>query len=176
MKIKSRTRFIAEAGIIAALYAVLTLVFAPISYGEIQVRISEVLCVLPFFTPSAVPGLFIGCLVSNLLSIKGMIWADVVFGTLATLVGAIGAYLVGNLKVKGAIFLAPLPNVIANTIAVPLVIKYGYGSDFALPLVALFVFIGEVIACVVLGIPFGLAIGKIKDKIFANNKTKPQNA
>ena len=166
MKIKSRTRFVATAGIIAALYVAMTLAVAPFGYGEVQVRISEMLCVLPYFTPAAVPGLFIGCLISNLLSIKGMIWADVVFGTLATLLGAICAYLIGRSKTKLALVLTPIPNVIFNTIAVPLVIKFGYGSDYALWLIAIFILAGETISCMVLGIPFGFALRKLPAKVF----------
>jgi len=175
-KSNSKALFVAQAGIIAALYAVLTIVFAPISYGEIQVRISELLCVLPFFTPVAIPGLFIGCLIANLFSISGMVWSDVVFGSLATLLGAICAYLLGRLNSKHWIWLAPLPEVLFNTIAVPLVIKYGYGSVTGLFMIALFVFIGEVISCYVLGIPFAFAVRKLAPKIFrSRGKDEKEN-
>ena len=81
-------QFIALAAMIAAIYVVLTLVFAPFSYGEIQVRLSEALTILPVFTPAAVPGLFVGCLLSNILG--GCIVPDIVFGSIATLISAIG--------------------------------------------------------------------------------------
>ncbi len=86
----SKGTFITHAAAIAAIYVVLTLVFAPISYGEVQVRIAEALTILPFFTPAAIPGLFIGCLIGNFLG--GAILPDIIFGSLATLIGAIGSY------------------------------------------------------------------------------------
>lgn len=162
-----KTRFVVQAGIIAALYVVITLAFAPISYGEIQVRISEGLCILPMFTPAAIPGLFLGCFIANMFSISGMIWADVVFGTLATLCGAIGAYLLSKLPFKAALWLVPLPEVIFNVIAVPFVIKYGYGSDYGIMLIALFILIGQVISCYGIGVPLTLALKKIKNKVFS---------
>ena len=76
---------------IAAIYVVLTMVFLPISFGPIQFRISELLCVLPYFTPAAIPGLFIGCLLANFLG--GAAALDVIFGSIATLIGAVGSYL-----------------------------------------------------------------------------------
>lgn len=78
------------AAAISAIYIVLTMVFAPISFGPIQFRISEALCILPFFTPAAIPGLFIGCFLSNLLC--GAAVLDVVFGSIPTLIGAAGSY------------------------------------------------------------------------------------
>ena len=90
-KTSSRTYFMVYAAAIAAIYTVLTMVFAPISFGPIQFRISEALCILPFFTPAAVPGLFIGCLLSNLLC--GAAALDIIFGSLATLIGALGSWM-----------------------------------------------------------------------------------
>lgn len=90
-KSSSRTYFMVYAAAIAAIYTVLTMVFAPISFGPIQFRISEALCILPFFTPAAVPGLFIGCLLSNLLC--GAAALDIIFGSLATLIGALGSWM-----------------------------------------------------------------------------------
>ena len=81
---------VAYGAAIAAVYTVLTMVFAPISFGPVQFRISEILCVLPFFTPAAVPGLFVGCFLSNLLC--GAAGLDIVFGSLATLIGAVGSF------------------------------------------------------------------------------------
>ena len=83
--------FMAQAAMIAAIYVVVTLVFAPFSYGEVQVRLSEALTILPVFTPAAIPGLFIGCLISNILG--GCIIPDIIFGSLATLLGAIFTYM-----------------------------------------------------------------------------------
>ena len=81
---------ITQGAVIAALYVVLTLVFAPISFGPVQVRIAEALCILPMFTPAAIPGLFIGCLIANLIG--GGIMLDVIFGSIATLIGAVFGY------------------------------------------------------------------------------------
>ena len=105
---------------IAALYVVLTLVFAPISFGEIQVRFAEMLTILPLFTPAAIPGLFIGCLLGNILG-GAIIW-DTIFGSLATLVGAVVGYLLRKNR-----WLVPIPSILANVIVVPLVLKFGYG-------------------------------------------------
>ena len=81
---KINTRNLITAAVVGALYAVLTMVLAPISYGALQFRVSEVLCILPFFMPSTAWGLFVGCIVANLMSTAGVL--DVVFGSLATLI------------------------------------------------------------------------------------------
>ena len=85
---QERTKFLAQAALIAAIYTVLTLIFQPISFGAVQFRISEALCILPVFTVSAVPGLFVGCFLANFLS--GAAPLDIVFGSLASLIGAYG--------------------------------------------------------------------------------------
>ena len=110
-----KLRFVIESGIIAAVYAALTLLLAPISYGLIQVRVAEALCILPFFTPAAVPGLFIGCLIANAVGGLGVI--DIVFGSLATLLSAAVAY---KVKVK---WLVPLPAVVVNAVVVGFICK-----------------------------------------------------
>ena len=140
----SNVAFITQAAAIAAIYVVLTLVFAPISYGEVQVRIAEALTILPFFTPAAIPGLFIGCLIAN--TIGGSIILDVIFGSIATLLGAVGTWLLRKNR-----WLAPLPPIISNTVIVPLVLRFGYGVVLPLPLLMAFIAIGEVISCYVLG-------------------------
>ena len=84
------TQFLAEAAVIGAIYVVLTLLFAPLSYGEIQIRFSEALTILPFFTPAAIPGLFVGCIIANLFG--GAIPVDIIFGSIATLIGAVFTY------------------------------------------------------------------------------------
>ena len=81
------TQFLAEAAVIGAIYVVLTLLFAPLSYGEIQIRFSEALTILPFFTPAAIPGLFVGCIIANLFG--GAIPVDIIFGSIATLIGEV---------------------------------------------------------------------------------------
>ncbi len=140
-------RFVALSATIAAFYVVLTLISAlfGLSSGVIQIRISEALCVLTFFTPAAIPGLTVGCLIANIITAANLL--DVVFGTLATLLGALGGYLLRKRK-----WLVTLPTLVANTVIVPLVIVYGFGiTDVALPLVALSVGIGEFISATVLG-------------------------
>ena len=144
---------LARGGIIAALYVVLTYIFAPISFGLIQVRIAEMLTILPMFTPMAVPGLFLGCLLGNLLA--GAILPDVVFGSLATLIGAIGTRL---LKKKP--MLAWIPPVLSNAIIVPIVLQKVYGVPDSFWYLMLTVGVGEVIACGVLGLILHQALVK----------------
>ncbi|MBR0417330.1 MAG: QueT transporter family protein [Firmicutes bacterium] len=135
---------LAQGGIIAALYVALTHLFAPISFGEMQLRVAEAMTILPLFTSAAVPGLFIGCLLGNLLG--GAVILDVVFGSLATL---IGAYL--GRKLRNNRWLVPIPAILANTLIIPFVLKYGYGLDLPILLEMVYVFIGEVGGCYVLG-------------------------
>lgn len=136
---ENKVVFLTQAALIAAIYVVLCVVFAPISYGEVQVRVAEALVILPFFTPAAIPGLFVGCFLSNLIG--GSILLDVVCGSLATLVGAIGSYYLRKSKV-----LVLLPPIVANTLIVPFVLRYGYGVPLPIPFMMLTVGIGEVIA------------------------------
>ena len=133
-----------QGAAIAALYVVLTLIFAPISFGEMQVRISEALTILPLFTPAAIPGLFVGCILANLLG-GAIVW-DVVFGSLATLIGAVGGYLLRKNR-----WLVPLPTVLANGIIVPFVLRYGYQVPLPIPLMMVYVAVGEIISCYGLG-------------------------
>lgn len=155
-----KTRFIAHASIIAALYIVLTYIAAlfGLSGGVIQIRFSEALTVLPAFTPAAVPGLFIGCLLSNIFS-GGVIW-DVIFGSLATLFGAIGTYSLKRYKC-----LAPIPPIIANTLIVPFVLRYAYGAPGSIKYFALTVGVGELISCGILGLLLTNALKKFDKKI-----------
>lgn len=136
--------FIAFSAAIAAIYTVLTMVFAPISFGPVQFRISEALCILPFFTPAAIPGLFIGCLLSNLLC--GAAALDVVFGSLATLIGAFGSYQLRKTK-----WLVCVPPIAANTIIIPWVLRFAYGSEDFIWYAMITVGIGEILAIGVLG-------------------------
>lgn len=156
----NQTRFITEGAVIAALYVVLTLVFAPISFGPVQVRIAEALAILPFFTPAAVPGLFVGCLIANFMG-EGVIW-DVIFGSLATLIGAWGGY-----KLRANRWLVPVPTIISNTLIIPFVLRYAYGVvDMAIPLLMLSIFAGEVIGCYILGELLGTALLSRRTRIF----------
>lgn len=152
--------FMAQAAMIAAIYVVLTIVFAPFSYGEVQVRISEALTILPVFTPAAIPGLFIGCLISNILG--ACILPDIIFGSFATLIGAVFTW---QLRNKNPL-LAPLPPILSNTIIVPLILRYGYMVPLPIPLMMLTVGIGEVISCGVLGMILYTALNKYKHTIF----------
>ena len=139
MKNKS-TLFLVQAAMIGAIYVVLTVAFAPISFGEVQIRFAEALTILPFFTPAAVPGLFVGCLIANILG--GAILPDIIFGSLATLIGAVGTYLLR----KQSKYLAPVPPIVANMLIVPFVLRYGYGVNLPIPLMMLTVGAGEVIS------------------------------
>lgn len=160
MKNKNIT-FMTQAAMIAAIYVVLTYVFAPFSFGEVQVRIAEALTILPAFTPAAIPGLFIGCLIGNILG--GAILPDIIFGSLATL---IGAYFTWKIK-EYNVLLAPLPPIIANILVVPFVLRYGYGVTLPIPFMMLTVGIGEVISCGVLGLIVYGALKKYKNTLFA---------
>lgn len=138
--------FITQAGVIAALYVVLTLLANALGLANyaIQVRFSEALTILPFFTPAAIPGLFAGCLLSNMLT--GCALLDMIFGSLATLAGAFGTYQLRKYK-----WLAPVPPIVANIIVVPLVLAYVYQFEGSLLFFALTVGIGEFISCGILG-------------------------
>ncbi len=163
MKNKS-TLFLAQGAMIAAVYVVLTLVFAPISYGEVQVRVSETLTVLPFFTSAAVPGLFVGCLIANILG--GAILPDIIFGSIATLLGAAGTYLLR----KRTRFLAPVPPIVANTVIVPFVLYYGYSVNLPIPFMMLTVGAGEVISCGVLGLIVQTVLMKYRKVLFGKKQ------
>ena len=141
---KSKALFLAQGAIIAALYVALTLIFAPISYGAVQVRIAEILTILPLFTPAAIPGLFIGCLIAN--GLGGGILLDVIFGSLATLIGAAGGYLLRFNR-----WLVPIPAIASNTVIVPFVLKYGYGIDIPIWMMMIYIAVGEIIGCYLLG-------------------------
>lgn len=152
------TVFITKAAVIAAIYVVLTWVSAllGISSGVIQFRLSEMLCVMPLFTPAAIPGLFIGCAISNMIA-GGVIW-DVVFGSIASLIGALGTY---ALRGK-SVYLAPLPTVIANMAIIPLVLRYAYGAEGTIPFFMLTVGIGEVVCAGIMGVILAKALKKYK--------------
>ena len=138
--------FVSQGAIIAALYVVLTMLANALGLANypVQLRFSEALTVLPLFTGAAIPGLFVGCLISNILS-GAVIW-DVIFGSLATLIGAIGTYLLRRYKL-----LPLLPPIISNTLIVPFVLAYGYGIEGTMPFFMLTVGLGEAISCGVLG-------------------------
>lgn len=146
MRYSRNVLFLIQAAMIAALYVVLTALAAGfnLASGAIQVRFSEVLTILPFFTPAAVPGVTLGCLLANILT--GAALPDIVFGTLATFLGALGTHLLRKHR-----FLCTLPPVLSNGIIIPLVLRYAYAIPGALWFFALTVGAGEVICCVIFG-------------------------
>ncbi|MCR5484467.1 MAG: QueT transporter family protein [Clostridiales bacterium] len=158
---KNSSLNIAYAAIIAAMYVALTMLAQAfgLASGAIQVRLSEALTILPYFTPAAIPGLFVGCIIANLVT--GCALWDIVFGSLATLIGAVGTYLLRKFK-----WLAPVPPIVSNTVIVPFVLRYVYGIPDALPYLCLTVGAGEVISCGILGMILLFALKKYEDKIF----------
>lgn len=154
-----KINFICQAAVIAALYVVLTFVFSAFASGVVQVRISEALTILPYFTPAAIPGLVVGCFLSNWLT--GCIIWDILFGSLSTLLGALGSYALRNHK-----WLVPIPPVAANTIIVPFILRYAYNMPDALPFMMATVGAGEIISCYILGMLFLLTLNKFRSQLF----------
>jgi len=163
-----KVTMITQGAIIAALYVVLTMIANAMGLSNyaIQVRFSEALCILPFFTVAAIPGLSVGCMIANIMT-GALVW-DVLFGSLATLIGAIGTYLLRKHKV----FMF-LPPVLANMIIVPFVLRYGYGFtwmfhdvEWSIPYFALTVGIGEIISVCILGSVLLNALIPYKNVIF----------
>lgn len=153
--------FLTQGSMIAAIYVILTFLGASFSYGEIQVRLAEALTILPVFTPAAVPGLFIGCLIGNLLC--GCILPDVIFGSLTTLAAALLTY---QLR-KKSIYLAVLPPILLNTIFVPCILRYGYQIRLPIPWMMMTVGIGELLSCGVLGLFLYQLLAKHRHHIFS---------
>lgn len=153
--------FLTQAAMIAAIYVVLTYIFQPFGFMDIQVRIAEALTILPFFTPAAIPGLFVGCLLGNILG--GAVIIDIIFGSLATLVAAFFSYQLRKNK-----YLVVLCPIIANTIVVPWILRIGYGLAAPIPLMMLTVGIGEVLSCGFLGLLLLKGLDNYKNIIFKN--------
>lgn len=158
---RTKTRFITQAAIIAAIYVVLLLVFKPFGFGQIQARVAEALTILPFFTPAAIPGVTIGCLLGNFIG--GANIMDIIFGSLATLIGAIGSYLLRRQK-----YLVPLPPIIANTLIIPWILRYAYGVPFPIPFLMLTIGIGEIVSCGFLGLLLLFSLQRYRHIIFQN--------
>lgn len=156
--------YLSQAAMIAALYVVLTLLANALGLANyaIQVRFSEALTILPFFTPSAIPGLTIGCLLSNILT--GCAPLDILFGTLATLIGALGTYALRRFE-----WLAPLPPILANTIIVPWVLRFAYDIPDAIPYLMATVGAGELISCGLIGMLLLRSLKQIRKNIFKVN-------
>ena len=157
------TRSITRAAIIAALYILLSLAVQPIASGLVQCRISEALTILPVFTGAAVPGLFIGCLLFNLIS--GAVAYDVVFGSLATLLAALLTWRMARRGMPK--WMLPLPSVVFNGLIVGALLVYAYGVPVSYPLAVLYVAAGQAVACYVLGMPLMLLLGRFGKKLFS---------
>lgn len=156
----NKVLFIAQGAIIAALYVALTHIsnMAGLASGAIQIRISEALTILPIFTPAAIPGLFLGCLISNLTT--GCIPWDIVGGSMATLIGAIGTYMLRKYPLA-----APVPPILSNVIIVPFVLSYAYQLEGTIPYFMITVGIGEIICCGVMGYVLLAALRKNQNAI-----------
>ena len=155
-----KTRLMTESALIAAVYVALVLLFKPISFGAIQFRIAEALCVLPFFSLSAVPGLALGCLLGNFFS--GAAMPDVSVGTFATRLAAILSYKLRTVSK----WLVCLPPILANAVIVPFVLQYAYGVTDGYFFLFATVGIGEILAVGVLGNVLLLALEGKKELIF----------
>lgn len=158
-KQSQRTRYICHAALIAALYVVLTYIAKAfgLDSGVIQVRLSEMLCLLPIYTAAAIPGVTIGCLIANVMT--GAIFLDIIAGPFATLLGALGTYYLRKNK-----WLAAFPPVLSNALIIPFVLSYGYGVAEAIPFMMLTVGVGEIISI------YGLGMLLINSKIFRTFK------
>ena len=171
MKKTSNIMSLVTAAMIAALYVVLSFAIAAfgLASGAIQVRVSEALTILPYFTASAIPGLTIGCLLFNLLS--GAAILDVIFGTVATLIGAIVSYIIGKAakRISRMKFLVPVPPILANAFIVPWVLKTAYGLEDAYWYLVATVGIGEIISCGVLGMVLLFALMPLRNALFKHN-------
>ncbi len=165
---KRPVRYIVQGGIIAAVYFVVTLIqsFLPgnLAFGPIQIRIAEAMMILPLFTPAAVPGLALGCFLSNLLSPLG--WVDWVFGTLATLIAAILVRLLRRGK-----WISPVYPVVVNAFVVGFELNIVLGLPFWLNVS--YVAIGEVLACFGLGLPLMILLEKMKARLFPEEPKRP---
>lgn len=139
-------RKISVAAVIGALYAALTLLLAPISFGVMQIRVSEALCAFALITPAAIPGLTVGCFLANVLGPGGI--ADALLGSVATLLGCWLMYLLRNRPV-----LAPLCNCLSNGVIVGLMLYFTSGADVSPLLCILWVAAGELVSCYALGLP-----------------------
>ena len=159
----NKTNYIANAALIAALYTVLTVIAAGfnLASGAIQVRFSECLTILPFFTSAAIPGLTLGCLISNLIT--GCALPDIIFGTLATLLGALGSYALRRNR-----YLCSIPPVVSNALIIPFVLTYAYHIPEGIPFFMLTVGLGELISCMVFGQILLSALLKVRGRIFTS--------
>ena len=163
MKKNKDIYYVVTSALIAALYVALTYIsnIWNLAYGPIQFRVSEVLAVLPVFTPAAIPGLTVGCLIANIFSFNPV---DMLFGTSASLIAAVLTYLLRDIRFKGLPLLALLPPVLVNALIVGLEIDFFYlpegASLWGFVLSAIEVGLGQLGVCYLLGIPFFLLVEK----------------
>ena len=153
MQKKMSTKYMVQGAMIAAIYVVLTKVFEPISFGAMQCRVSELLTILPIFTPAAVPGVFVGCLLGNILGGGAII--DIIFGSLTTLLAAFLTY-----KLRKNWFVAVVPPIVLNGLIVGGYLPAVYGMDMPVWLSMVYVAAGQVISCGICG----LLLAKVLDK------------
>lgn len=158
---RQHTVYIAQAAVIAAIYTVLTIIAAgfDLASGAIQVRFSEALTVLPFFTPAAIPGLTIGCVISNIVT--GCALPDIIFGSLATFLGAFGSYALRRNR-----YLCSVPPIVSNALIIPFVLSFAYHIPGGIPYFMLTVGAGEVISCLFLGQILLTALLPVRNRIF----------
>ena len=169
MKPKYSATYLAQAAVIAAIYVVLTYLASlmGIANGVIQVRFSEMMCILPIFTPAAVPGLFVGCIISNIIA-GGVIW-DIIFGSIATLIGAIGTRLLRKALVKGHPVFSFLPPIVSNALIIPFILAYAYGAPDSIIFMMGTVGLGELISVGVFGCILYITIRRYKNVLFPEN-------
>lgn len=170
-KTNQKTLYLVHSALIAALYAAVTYFCAPISFGSLQFRVSEALTILPVLSPAAIPGLTIGCLISNLSSPYGLI--DIICGTAATLLAAICSRWTRNIRFKNMPLLSALFPVIFNGVIIGLEIAFLLPEGFswmAFASIGASVAFGEVVVCYILGLPLFAALNKAK--VFENWSSK----
>ena len=160
-RITGSTRNLTRGALIAAIYVVLCYISTifGLSSGVIQFRIAEALCILPIFMPEAIVGLFIGCILSNIIA--GCVLWDIIFGSIATLIGAIGAYMLRNMPEKFK-WVATLPTLLSNMVIVPFVLMYAYGVTEGYFFLAMTVGIGELVCAVIGGTALYYSMKKSK--------------
>lgn len=161
MKYRKKTLFLCQGALVAACYLALTYLsrIFGLDSGPIQLRLAEILCILPIFMPSSVLGLTLGCFLANLLTAAPPL--DVLIGPVATLIGALGTYLLRKYPLA-----ALAPPILSNALIVPFVLAYGYGLEIAIPLMMLTVGVGELISVGVLGGVLYISLRKNAGRIF----------
>lgn len=158
-----RVTAMVQSALIASVYVVLTLLFAPIAYGPIQFRVSEALAILPYFTPAAVPGVTLGCFLSNVL--MGAPLPDIVFGTIATLIGVMFSRMLRKYK-----YLVCVPPILSNALIIPWVLKFAYGAEDLVGFMMLTVGLGEVFAVGILGNLVLLTLERCRTSVFGSGR------